>query len=342
MVEIVRHITDEEWRHFLEGCSDATIYHTPEWKTFLEKTFDYDSHYLFATDDSGSLVGLLPLFHVKSRLTGNRLCSVPFSHECGCLGDLSARSALIDEAIGISKQNHIDKIEIRNPVGREGFQEVNAFCTHVLDLSEDPEYVWKKLDKGSVRWAIKKSENLGVTVTTSTHIEDLKEFYELNCATKQQLGVPCHPWKFFENLFSVMGDYVQLYLSGTGNRVIGGGIIEHYKNRVLYGYGAAEPGSLHFHPYHAFIWKSIEDACGQGQMFYDFGRTSYENTGLIQFKKKWGTSEKKLYYSVFPGSSKQSLPDRKSFMYQLGGSVIRRMPMTVYTKFSDVVFPHFG
>ena len=103
-----------------------------------------------------------------------------------------------------------------------------------------------------------------------------------------------------------------------------------------------EPDSLHLHPYHAFIWKSIEDACVQGQMLYDFGRTSYENTGLIQFKRKWGTGEKKLYYSVFPGSSKPSLPDRESILYQLGNKVIRQMPVPVYTKFSEIVFPHFG
>ena len=210
----------------------------PEWKTFLERTFGYKPHYLFATDECGRLIGMLPLFQVKSRLTGNRLCSVPFSHECGCLGDRTIWIALIDKAIEMSKQHHIDKIEIRNPVGHKEFQEVNAFCTHVLDLSKDPDYIWKKLDKGSVRWAIKKSENMGVTVTTSTRIEDLKEFYELNCATKQQLGVPCHPWKFFENLFSVMGGHIHLYLSHNENRIIGGGIIENYKNRVLYGYGA--------------------------------------------------------------------------------------------------------
>jgi len=44
----------------------------------------------------------------------------------------------------------------------------------------------------------KKSGKLGVSVASSTDIEDLKEFYELNCITKQSLGVPCHPWEFFK------------------------------------------------------------------------------------------------------------------------------------------------
>ena len=70
MVEIREQVSEGEWRRFLDVCSDATLYHTPEWKTFLEKTFDYKSLYLFAFDESGQLTGMLPLFEVKSRLTG--------------------------------------------------------------------------------------------------------------------------------------------------------------------------------------------------------------------------------------------------------------------------------
>jgi len=342
MVEIVRNIPEKEWKTFLEDYSEATLYHTPAWKIFLERTFDYKPHYLFATDDCGSLMGLLPLFHIQSRLTGNRLCSVPFAHECGCLGDPATCSALIKETMEIKRQHDVDTIEIRNFTGHPDFQEANTFCTHLLALSQNPNEVWKQLDKGSVRWAIKKSEKLGVTVTTSKNIEDLKEFYELNRITKQHFGVPCHPWKFFENLFSDVGEYVHLYLSRHENKIIAGGIMECFKDHILYGYGAADPRTLHLHPYHTFIWKSIQDACVQGYRFCDFGRTSYENTGLIQFKKQWGTREKKLVYSVFPGSSTSFLSNRESTLYRLGNAVIRQMPMPVYTKFSDVVFQHLG
>jgi len=109
MVEIVQQVPEDEWRVYLERSSNATLYHTPEWKAFLEKTFGYESRYLFATDESGRLIGMLPLFEVRSRLTGNRLCSVPFSHECGCLGNDIAGTALIEGAITIKDKQHIEK-----------------------------------------------------------------------------------------------------------------------------------------------------------------------------------------------------------------------------------------
>ena len=342
MVEIVSHIPENEWKRFLDGCSDATLYHTPEWKKFLEKTFDYEPHYLFATDESGQMTGMLPLFHVKSRLTGNRLCSVPFSHKCGFLGDDAAFSTLIDEAVALITRLNIEKIEIRSAVNNPRFQDGNAFCTHILELFQSPEITWKQLDKGSVRWAVKKAEKLGVSVLSSTNIEDLKEFYELNCITKQNLGVPCHPWEFFKNLFSLLDGYVKIYLSKLRGEIIAGGVMEYYKDNVLYGYGAADPDHIDVHPYNAFIWKSIEDACVSGCRTYDFGRTSYDNVGLIQFKKRWGTQEIKLHYSYYPASGRSIITDRNSSLYRLGNSVIRKMPLSAYKVFSNNNFKRFG
>jgi CelD/BcsL family acetyltransferase involved in cellulose biosynthesis len=342
MLEIVKQISEDEWKRFLNKRSDATLYHTPEWRAFLEKTFGYEPTYLFATDKSGQLTGILPLFYVKSRLTGNRLCSAPFSHDCGCLGGGFVRSALIDEALALKDKFRVDGIEIRSAVDDTRFQEKNTFCTHVLELSQRPEETWKRLDRSSVRWAIKKAERSGVSVASSKNEEDLKEFYELNCITKQKLGVPCHPWNFFKDMFSILDGHVQMYLSRHEGCIIAGGIMEYYKDQVLYGYGAANPKCLDLHPYNAFIWKSIEDACLNGYRTYDFGRTSYDNAGLINFKKKWGTKENEMHYSFYPAPSESFVANRKSKVYRLGNSVIRLIPMPAYKALSTAIFSHFG
>lgn len=342
MIEIVNEAKEDEWKKFLYRCGAASIYHTPEWKKILEETFNYKAHYLFAEDDSGKMVGLLPLFHVKSKLTGNRLCSVPFSHVCGPIGDESAVNFLIGEGVNLYEDLNVNNLEIRDPVGFEGFQRQNSFCMHVLELSPKIEEVWKKLDKGSVRWAIKKSQKNGVSVDTTKDIGDLKEFYELNCITKKEIGVPCHPWKFFKNLFRLLCDHISIHVARCNDEIIGGGIMEYFKDGVLYGYGAANPDYLKLQPYNAFIWKAIEDACLNGYKQYDFGRTSYDNVGLINFKKRWGAVEKKLYYSYYPKNPESLTGNRDNLKYKFGTKMIGGMPMSVYKKFSDTVFGSFG
>ena len=342
MTEIVTKVKEDKWKKYLDNCDAASIYHTPEWKKFLEETFNYNPHYLFAEDDSGNIIGLLPLFYVKSKLTGNRLCSVPFSHICGPIGNVTAVNLLIREGINLYEGSNVNHLEIRDGVDFKGLQRQNSFSTYLLELSLNIEEVWKKLDKGSVRWAIKKSQKSGVSVDATKNMEDLKEFYELNCMTKKEIGVPCHPWAFFKNLFLLLGDYVSLYVARCNDEIIGGGVMEYFKDTVSYGYGAANPRYLKLHPYNAFIWKSIEDACLDDFEYYDLGRTSYDNVGLINFKKRWGTVEKKLYYSYYPRNPGSLTENRENFKYKLGTRAIRRMPMPIYKKFSEMVFGSFG
>ncbi|NQE53330.1 hypothetical protein C5S29_07030, partial [ANME-1 cluster archaeon GoMg3.2] len=136
--------------------------------------------------------------------------------------------------------------------------------------------------------------------------------------------------------------YVYLYIARCDDEIIAGGVMEYFKDGVLYGYGAANSDYLKLHPYDAFIWKSIEDACVNGYKYFDFGRTSYDNVGLINFKKRWGTVEKKLYYSYYPKNPESLVENRENFKYKWGTKIIRRMPMPIYKKFSDVVFGSFG
>jgi lipid II:glycine glycyltransferase (peptidoglycan interpeptide bridge formation enzyme) len=340
MIRVVTKTRCEKWEKLLDYFSTSSIYYTPQWKTFLENTFDYEPKYLFAEDESGNLTGLLPLFYVKSKLTANRLCSVPFAHICGYLGYENSRDVLFSEAMNMYLKLNASYFEIRDFV--EGLQHKNSFSTYVLDLSSDIEDTWNKLDKESVRRAITKSKKMGIEVSSSKDLDDLKDFYELNCINKRDSGVPCHPWKFFKNMFEFLNDNVSLYTVKYNDMIIAGGVFLYSSNTVIYGYGASHPAYLNFYPNNAFIWKSIEDACVNGYKYFDFGRVSYDNKGLMKFKKRWGTVETKLYYSYYPQTPETLTGNRETLKYKLATSTIQKMPPLIYKKFSDNVFELFG
>ena len=260
MINVTTKVKENEWKDFLEKSECATIYHTPEWKNVLEASFGYKPYYLFAKDECGTIVGFFPLFSIKSRITKNRLCSVPFSHICGPIGEDNALNALIDEGINLYENLNIDYLEIRDSVGFKEFQRQNLFSTYVLELSKNVEHVWKKLKK-NVRKGIKKSEKHEVIVNATKNIEDLKDFYELNCVTKKRIGVPCHTWKFFKNIFEFLNDNTILYIAKYDEAIIAGGFREYFKDTVTCGYSAANPEYLKLEPYNAFMWKTIKDAC---------------------------------------------------------------------------------
>lgn len=337
---IENRVSINEWNNFIEHRRDSTIYHTPEWKQFIENTLHAEPKYLFGKEDD-EIVSLLPLFKVKSVITGNRLSSLPFSHVCGPIGSSQGITALLDHA-----QKSVDGsrygLEIKGFSGISGYHINEEYCTYVLNIGSPVENVWKGLDRGSVRWAINKSKNSGVSVDVSCDGEAIKDFYELNCRTKRDLGVPGHPLTYIQNLFKYLGPKVSLYSARIGNQMIGGGIMERYNLNVIYGYGAADPEHINCHPYHAFIWESIKDAINNECQTYDFGRASKDNIGLIRFKKKWGAIEKQLFYNQYPEAIGSRLTSRDSSLVNLGSSIVRKMPMPLFKGFSKLTFSHFG
>lgn len=340
-VEIIDYVPENEWKQFLDGRGDTTLYHTPEWKTFLEKTFDYKSRYLFAIDGGGQLVGMLPLFLVRSKLTGDRISSVPFSHECGPIGDSEAINSLLEYELALFDLSGAHYLEVRDMVNHNRFETLNSFSKYVLDLSVGHDQVWKNLSK-NVRRGIQKSQNSGVTVHATQNIEDLKSFYELNCVTKRNIGVPAHPWKFFKNMFVYLGDYVRLFIAKYDGEVIGGGVREYYASSVTAGYAASNPDYSRFNTYNAINWASIVDALQRGYTSYDLGRVSYDNQGLEFFKKRWGTVEKKLYYSYYPRNPVTLSGNRTSLKYRVATKTIQKMPLFLHKALSERVFRHYG
>ncbi|MHA1822110.1 MAG: lipid II:glycine glycyltransferase FemX [Promethearchaeota archaeon] len=343
-----KEISTEQWTEYVMNHPEGTIRHLPEWKEILEEAFGYEPYYLFALRGS-EIEGILPLFKIKSALTKNRLSSVPFSSTCGPIADSSEVSAeLITKAKMLLKELDCEYLELRTT--KKDFQPdlglaVNEYyVTYILELSEDTEKVWRKLDKGSVRWAINKSKREGVIIEKASSIDDIKAFNKLNQKNKKNIGVPSHPFIFLENIWEklIKRDYASLYLAKYDGNIIAGIITMNFKDTMSYAYGASDKKFLNLRPNNLILWTAIEEGCRNHYKYFDFGRTPLDNIGLINFKKRWGTEERKLYYYYFPTKPKTLTENREGLKYKLGTKIIRRMPMPIYKKFSDLVFKHLG
>lgn len=341
MTYVVTRVNNEEWNSFLNKYNDTTIYHTPEWCKFLKDTFNYEPRHVFAKDDTGQIVGMLPLFYIKSKLTGNRLCSTPFSHSCGPVGDKGSFSSLIDESLNIFDKSGAKYVEIRDSVNSDRFKVNNSFSTYILDVSKDVDELWKNLSSNARR-STGQSKRSGLSVRVTRDRDDLRYFYQINSMTKKEIGVPCHPWSFFRNLFDILKENVSLYVVEYDGEMIAGGIRTYYKDTVIAGYAAANPKHVNLRPYNILNWQTIEDSSKSNYKYYDLGRVSYDNEGLMFFKSRWGTVEKKLYYSFYPENPMSIVENRDNMKYKIATNVMKKIPMPVYQQFSNVLFKNFG
>ena len=79
-------LADQRWEHFVGAHPLAHFCHTSAWLEVLRRSFGYQPAHL-AYEQNGQVLGVLPLMAIRSRFTGRRLVSLPFSGPAGPLGD---------------------------------------------------------------------------------------------------------------------------------------------------------------------------------------------------------------------------------------------------------------
>jgi len=340
-VELNPQISIEEWHSYVENHPDSTIYHLPRWKEVLADSFPHKPFYLFARHADGRLCGILPLFHIKSMLTGKRLVSLPFSYICGPIADSEAILVeLVREAEKLCDKLNCRYLELRMmrllPLGLEVSE---YYSTYVLELSE-PQEVWKKLHQKGVRWAIGKARKDGVAIKLDNTLNGLKTFDYLNQKTKRNLGVPAHPYNFLSNISQKLAKLTKIYLAEAEGKPIAGIVTLNFKDTVYYVYGASDVKYLNYHPNDLLIWQAIEESCGEGYQYFDFGRTVPDNEGLVRFKKHWGTEAIKLYYYYYPKIPSLISANRGGVKYKFVTSLWGRLPLFLTRILSPIALKH--
>lgn len=360
-VELVVPWELEEWDRYVGGHPAGSVYHTSRWCRIVSEIGRYEP-VCFAERRNGALCGVLPAMEIRSRLTGNRLVTLPFSDECYPIADdKETVLALINAANQAREQRDLEFYEMRGtPVTRQytgevspecvavlsdlGFARQNHFLNYLLPLQTDTDAVLKTFHKKSVRPTIKRSFRLGVRVRHGRGAEDLREFYRMYCITRRRHGIPPQPIALFERIFADLDGYpkARLYLAEFEGRCIGAVVVFRFRNTTYLKYEVVDDDYRDQRPVYAMLWKSIEESAREGDHTYDFGRTDRDNQGLVGFKSRWGTTEVEIPYHIVPGRDALSLVQSSSLKYRLFTGVFRRMPMALSVRIGERIFRHFG
>lgn len=298
--QLIDPLADPRWGAFVGSAADAGIFHHSSWLGLLHRQYGYAMSALCLTSENGEIVAGLPLAHVKSRLTGTRVVSVPFADVCGPAA-LAEHQDLIEPLVDAVRSRHerngVD-VEIRAPVAGLG-ADGGSFYHHLLELEADPAAVRTRF-RPNVRNIINRAHREGVQVVRGTDREALDDFYRLHLLTRRRLGVPTQPKRFirrFEALFDQgFGFVLRARLDG---RTIASAVFLTFKGVVMYKYSASDPAYLKKNPNYALLMEAIRWGCENDYQRLDMGRTDFETEGLRSFKRGWGTTERVLSYTRF-------------------------------------------
>lgn len=159
--------------------------------------------------------------------------------------------------------------------------------THVIDLTQSSDDIWKKMHRNS-RTGIRKAEKSGVTVVRETSRECIAPYYRILSAlyaaqkmeTPSSLEFYLRLWDQFSNrgLFVLTARY-----EGT---MIAGAIFLRDRDRVYYLNGCSLAEFNHLVANRAIQWRAIQMAKEMGATTYDFVGSDIPR--LAEFKGSFG------------------------------------------------------
>ncbi len=352
-VDIIDPAQDERWDPFVKKHPFGWVAHLSGWKRVLETSFPHmKGHYFVVVDpQTNEIRAGLPVFEIRSWLTGNRLVSIPFATLSDPLVSNPAdMEALLQAARNLLEKMSFSYLEIKSYqavpfIGKKNLVDGCFFKHHYLDLAKGPEALWGNFNYKAVRYEINKAQKQKLAVRAADSENDFAQFYQLYTLTRKRLGLPSQPRLFFKTLWDTFlpSGNVVILLAELEGMTIAAHFLLRFNGRVSAEAVGWDTGHSRTSPNHFLFWEGIKSACANGFRVYDFGRTSPRNRSLLDFKKRWGTQVADLHSFCHPLRSYSGIVDRESSKaYQAARFACRKAPDFAYSFIGNVCYRHLG
>ncbi|HYM33023.1 MAG TPA: FemAB family XrtA/PEP-CTERM system-associated protein [Candidatus Cybelea sp.] len=341
---LVRELSDAagaaRWDRFVNACPNATFLHRAGWKTVIEESFRHQSHYIYV-ERGGEIAGVLPLVHMKSRIFGNALVSIPFGVYGGPAGEDEMALRLLDaHAIELGERLDVDHIEYRTARATrpDWVTKADLYFTFRRPIVADAERNLASIPRKQ-RAVVRQSLKNGLEAAID---DDADAIHAVYAESVRNLGTPVFARSYFRNLKRVFGNDCELLSIRKDGRVVSGVLSFYFRDEVLPYYGGGVPEARKLGAADFMYWDVMRRAGERGCRIFDFGR-SKQGTGAYSFKKNWGFAPEPLQYQ-FRLRRGQDVPDVNPLnpKYRLMIAMWKRLPLPVANTLGPFIVRSLG
>jgi FemAB-related protein (PEP-CTERM system-associated) len=338
---------DPRWDAFVENGSQGTFFHLLRWRDLIARNFRYQPIYLYV-EEGGEILGVLPLFLIRSLLFGKRLMSIPLGVYGGVVSENDeAATLLLQNARLLAHQHQVSHLEIRgNPYGKgesfcrdnvSPFRRKDSHVTFIREIEANEDSNLARIPRKQRRM-IRQAQKNGLQ--TSMDDNRLRDCYLVYAESLRNLGTPVYGFQYFKDLKTTFGDRCRILLVEFEGKVVAGVLSFFYKDQVLPYYGGSSPDYCHLAPNDFMYWNLLSFGAANGYKTFDFGR-SKKGTGSFDFKRHWGFEPSPLpcfYYQV----GTKEIFDTTSLDSQLQWAIKlwRRLPLKLTMALGPRIAPH--
>lgn len=342
-LEIVDPLEHASWNDFLKSTPTSNFFHTSNWARVLCDSYNYRPAY-FANMNSGGFDALLPVLDIKSRLTGRRGVSLPFSDYCSPISrsdEESVRS--FEKVVTYGRAMGWKYYEMRS--GRKLSHRTPpsaTFARHELPLDSDEDKMMSLCDQNTRR-CIRKADRAGVEVEMSASREAMDTYIRLNEVTRRRHGLPPQPRRFFDNIYRDIISLGMGLVSIARHRghAVAGSVYFRLHDKVIYKYGAMLPEAGPVCAGFASAWEAIRRYASDGCTSMCLGRSDLQDKGLIRYKAAWGGKQFPLFYHCWD-LRRNTFVKRQPKTHGVHTAIFRNMPQILSRKVGSLLYRHVG
>lgn len=321
--------TRSAWSEYVSGHPGATFVHSLALKDALAMTFGHKMKYLFVSNRSGQIMGVLPLVQLKSWLFGNYVVSVPYFNYGGILADnRDAAELLLQAAWGWQRDLGADHVELRHAqeLGLELPKRVDK-VSFWLGLPESETALWHSFSP-KVRAQIRRAEKETPEIEVGGE-ELIESFYRVFTRNMRDLGTPVYSIEFFRNLLACFPETARIVVVRLQGKTVGTAFLMGFGSRLEIPWASTLREVNHTGVNMFMYWFILKFAIRHRYQTFDFGRCT-RNSSTYRFKKQWGARPIPLYWDyclkdggIMPGLN----PDNPKFRLLI--AAWKRLPVFV-------------
>jgi FemAB-related protein (PEP-CTERM system-associated) len=309
---------EQEWTAYVARHPDAHLAHCWAWKDIFETVFGHRPNFLIARKNTGpepqNVVGVLPLFHVKSLLFGSALIAVPYLNGGGVLADDEETNRMLVEAASrLGLEIGVKYVEFRQreplPFDATDLIERSHKVAMLLPLMGDSQQMLMSFPsklRNKIRRPAKSGFHVEVFSGASGDLSPIETFYTVFARHMRDLGTPVYPKSLFVSVARAFGERCRILLAWHDGAPTSCGMTVGYNNDVEIPWASSLTKYNQFRPNTLLFWHAIKTACEDGYARFDFGRSSHDS-GTYDFKRQWGCEPAPLYWYYAGGKS--NVPD---------------------------------
>jgi CelD/BcsL family acetyltransferase involved in cellulose biosynthesis len=287
--------TDPRW-HTLASSPRGSLFTSPLWIRAVCDTYRFTPEARIVTDAGGCPtdgVAWVPISDIR----GDRLVSLPFSDRAEPLvADLETWSSLIDDALRADAPLKIRCLDTVLPTADVRLIPVAEAAWHGTRLGAPMPQIHRSITRNARR-NIATAERKGVHVDVATGLDALRIYHRLHVSLrKYKYRLLAQPFTLFEHIWQEFSacDGIVTFLANADGEPIAGAVYLAWNDALYYKFGASVAGALTLCPNDAVAWAALRWASERGFRLLDWGLSGIDQPGLIAFKRKWATEERRI------------------------------------------------